>query len=330
MGMTKDEMIGLEHGAGGKSMHELIDEIRGDLEILAPWRGERKDSAYIKDGDRYLVFTTDSYTVSPIFFKGGDIGKLSVTGTLNDLAVMGADPLAISLSFIIEEGFLREKLERIVESVNVESKKAGTPIVTGDLKVMERGEVDEIVINTAGLGTAEEVLNREVEEGDKIVVSGPLGDHEASLLAYRFDYETELESDCSSILESMRSVRDHIKVARDPTRGGLAGILNEFSRELDAEILVREEDVPFRQEIEAITDVLGLDPFHLACEGRFICVTSPESSDEVLDTLKDFDEDAAEIGEILRTGARKVWMETQMGAKKRLRSEDPSSNPRIC
>lgn len=285
------------------------------------WKGTDDDSAYLDMGDSYLCFTTDSYTVSPLFFPGGNIGDLAVCGTLNDLAVMGAKPLALSLGLVIEEGFSRDDFDLIMKTIGNLSKKTGVPIVTGDTKVIESRE--GLLINTSGVGICKksELLDKEPAIGDKIIVSGSVGDHSAALLSKRFDYETDVVTDSKPIFPEIEKIRDLIKIAKDPTRGGLGGVLYDISDKSGLGVRV-EEPLPAKRGVLAVTKMLGLSLYELACEGRFLCVASGENSKEVCKRLPD----AQIIGEITE---KDVIIKTKIGSSILPR---PSGRliPRIC
>ena len=327
---TRSDMVTLKHGAGGKSMGRLIDSFREQFTHHGKWKGFRSDSAFIKLGERYLCFTTDSHIVTPLLFPGGNIGTLAVNGTINDIAVMGADPLGLSLSFVIEEGFQKEMLDTIVESIARESEKNAVPVVTGDTKVMGKGELDKLVVNTSAVGMAGRILDLPLDEGDLILASGELGNHEATLIAKRFNYEIDVESDCASVLPELREVRQYLKFAKDPTRGGLNSTLHEIAGHYKAGIVVNEESLPFREEVKNLADILGLYPLNFASEGRFICGVSPGNAEHVLKILRKHNRHACIIGEVKSLGKTGLILETTFGALKRVREFDGDANPRIC
>ncbi|MCK4670453.1 MAG: hydrogenase expression/formation protein HypE [Nanoarchaeota archaeon] len=320
-------MIRLAEGSGGKEMQDLIKGFRKILRHTGEWENISNDSATYNLGDYHLVFTTDSFIVDPLFFPGGDIGKIAVCGTINDLAVMGAQPLGLSLSFVLEEGFSKDSLNKIIESMNAISMETGIPIVTGDTKVAEKGKIDKIVINTAGIGLCKVILNKKLEAGDKIIVSGSIGDHTIALLSKRFDFETNVVSDSKSVSFEMNAVNEFIKMAKDPTRGGLAATLNELSEDNKMQFYVYEENIPLKREVKAVEELLGLDFYQFACEGRFICICSSENSGHVLETLRKFNPDANIIGEV-RAGSG-VVIKTRLGERI---LHNPTGNiiPRIC
>lgn len=295
--------ITLAEGSGGQEMNRLIASF--GFAHRGKWEGFDDDAASIPLGDgRRLVFTTDASTVSPIEFPGGDIGKLAVCGTINDLAVMGAEPLGLAVAFILEEGFPKERLDRIVASVKTAADTVGVPVVTGDTKVMERGKVDGIVITTSGVGlvSEEELLASRPQMGDKVLLSGGIGDHAVALLSRRFDYETEVISDCKPVLAECRALRGLVRVAKDPTRGGIAAALNEISQRYGIGILLQESAIPIRSEVRSVTDMLGINPYELACEGRVICIAPAAQAAEALARLQKLNPEAAVIGEVVSGG----------------------------
>ncbi len=307
-------MVTISDGAGGSEMGALIDKMRRILTVKGDFSGVSDDGAYVIIGDKYVVFTTDSFTVEPVFFPGGDIGKLAVCGTINDLCVMGARPIGLSLALVIEEGFSDDKLWKILESVNNVCEAVGVPVVTGDTKVLSKGEVPGILINVSGVGIADKVIaNSGLEAGDKIVVSGSVGDHGAAILSSRFGYESSLVSDCAPVFEAVDACRGYIKACKDPTRGGLSACLNEMALKSKARIVVEDDKVPVKREVRAICDILGVDVFEIACEGRIVFGVSAGDADEVVGILRDFDCDACVIGEVVR--GEKVVLRTAVGEK---------------
>ena len=312
-------MIKLSEGSGGVEMQKLISAITEGFD-RGKWKQCENDSAILDIGGKKLGLTTDSFTIDPIFFPGGDIGHVAVCGTINDLAVMGIEPLGLTLGLIIEEGFPREDLLRIMGSISAISKEIGIPVATGDTKVMGKGKIDRIVINTSGVGLADQVLDEEIKEGDSIVLSGSIGDHAVALLSKRFDYETSVVTDSMPILEEVRAVKHIIKQAKDPTRGGLAMCLHEFG----CGLVIEEEKIPVKKEVRAVTEMLGLNLYELACEGRFVCITN--KPDEVVEILRRYDSDASVIGTV---SGEKVIIQTSVG-KRFLQKPTGNLVPRIC
>jgi len=317
--------VSLSEGSGGKEMQALVREFRKRLP-KGNWKNVLDDAASI-DFKGKLVFTTDSYVVTPLFFPGGDIGKIAFCGTVNDLAVMGAKPLGVSVSMIIEEGFSKKKLFKIIDSIARESKKTGVPVVTGDTKVMEKGSVDKLIINTSGVGKAEKILDEKLSAGDTVIVSGGIGEHAAALLAERFELKSKLKTDCKPIWEEINSVRKYLRQAKDITRGGLSGVLNELAGKNSVQIFVEEEKIPVKREVRSLTEILGIDFYPLACEGRFVCVCSAKNSVLVLKKLKKFNSSAVMIGTV-RKGSD-VIVQTKFG-KKKLKAPSGKIVPRIC
>ncbi|MCX7738467.1 MAG: hydrogenase expression/formation protein HypE [Hydrogenothermaceae bacterium] len=327
----------LSHGSGGEETHRLIKSL-----FIKYFSNEElnkmEDSAILKSPTE-IAFTTDSFVVSPIFFKGGDIGKLSVAGTVNDLAVMGAKPLYMSCSFIIEEGLSLLDLERIVVSMALEAEKSGVKIVTGDTKVVPNGFGDKVYITTSGIG---KVVYRglsafNLEEGDCIIVSGTVGDHGACIFSQRegIDLFTELSSDCASIWKMVEPLFEsgvRIKAMRDPTRGGLAGVLNDWAESSGVEIEVNIEDIPVRKEVNGICEFLGFEPYYLPNEGMVVIAVEEKDTERTLEILKgtDLGKESKLIGRVLKKAKGRVVLRSPYGA--RVVIEKPSGEllPRIC
>ena len=320
-------LVKLSEGSGGKEMHKLVSEIRKCFFSDSAWRNTDEDSASMKFAHGNLLFTTDSYVVTPLFFPGGNIGKLAFCGTVNDLVVMGAKPLGISLGLVIEEGFSKHELFEIMRSIGKLSEMYNIPVVTGDTKVMDKGSVDRIIINTSGIGFAENILDKPCESGDKIIVSGGIGEHGTVLIAKRFEIETSLETDCKPLIEEMMAIKDLVKKAKDITRGGMASVLNEIAQKDSVQIFIQEESIPIKQEARALTEILGIDIYSLACEGRFVCVASNDNALEVVRILKGFNCLAEIIGEVKE--GKGVVVQTRFG---KMVLGMPSGNivPRIC
>jgi hydrogenase expression/formation protein HypE len=326
------DRIKLSEGSGGQEMHRLIAWMKKKLHTPSSWQNMDNDSSTLlfpskPNALNHVVFTTDSYVVSPLFFPGGNIGTIAFCGTINDLAVMGAEPLGISLGLVLEEGLPREVLEKIIDTMGDLSKKYTIPIVTGDTKVMERRAVDKIIVNTSGVGHTSRILNTPLHEGDAIIVSGGVGEHGATLLAKRFDLETELQTDAQSILPEMRAVRDYVKQARDVTRGGLMSVIHEVAQKNKVGAHLLEEKIPIRKEVRSITELLGIDPLSLACEGRMVCFCSLENAPRVVSALQSFNPTAGMIGTITRESG--VTLQTIFG-KKTIPVPSGVLTPRIC
>jgi len=324
----KNKVVTLAHGSGGKEMNELIQSF--SFSHHGAWKNYDNDAATLDIGhDQELVFTTDSFVVDPLFFPGGNIGHLAVCGTINDLAVLGAQPLGLSLGLVLEEGFPLDDLKKILTSINTLVQETKIPVVTGDTKVMERGKIDKIVINTSGVGVVKknDMLTKKIVPGDKIILSGGLGEHAVALLSKRFQYETTIVTDSKPILSEVQSVRHFIKTAKDPTRGGIASSLNEISQRYHVGMMLVEESIPAKPGVRKVTEMLGINLYELACEGRFVCVASDEHAKKVEKKLKQFNPDASIIGEIVR--GDKVIIQSLLG-KSILPVPTGRIVPRIC
>ncbi len=340
--MSMVKKIKLEHGAGGEIMEELLRDVVLRTLTLKSAGGigldALDDGATIPLGDKHLVFTIDGHTVRPLFFPGGDIGRLSVSGTVNDLAVMGAKPLALANSMIIGEGFDGEDLKKILNSMDETAREVPVPIVTGDTKVVE-DEIGIFVI-TAGIGIAERpVTDSGAKVGDVVLVSGTVGDHGIALMSHRegIAFETELESDVAPIWEVVEAVAkaigwENIHAMKDPTRGGLSNALNEMARKADVGILIRENDVPVRPEVRAASDMLGISPFDVANEGKVVMVVPREHAEEALEAMRRTEKgkNAAIIGEVIDRYRGKVLVETGIGGKRFLEPPAGDPVPRVC
>ena len=331
-----DEIISLDYGSGGKKTARLIEKLivpRLDNPALR----ELGDGAIV-DGGEKLVFSTDSFVVSPLFFPGGDIGKLSVCGTVNDLSMCGAEPKYLSCSFIIEEGFPLSELERIVESMAAQCEKAGVQIVTGDTKVVEKGRGDGIYINTAGIGVLRHpgLSPGNIRPGDKVLVSGFVGDHgTAVMLARNQMMQGDIASDCAALnglTEVILSAAPGVRVLRDPTRGGVATTLNEFVEGTALGIELEEARIPVRPQVQAACDMLGLDPLYCANEGKLLAVVDPTDTDKVLAAMRSHElgAHAAIIGEVTERYPGKLTMRTAFGGSRVLQKLSGAQLPRIC
>ena len=331
-----DEIISLDYGSGGKKTARLIEKLilpRLDNPALR----ELGDGAIV-DGGEKLVFSTDSFVVSPLFFPGGDIGKLSVCGTVNDLSMCGAEPKFLSCSFIIEEGFPFSQLERIVASMAAQCEKAGVQIVTGDTKVVEKGRGDGIYINTAGIGVLRHpgLSPGNIRPGDKVLVSGFVGDHgTAVMLARNQMMQGEIASDCvalNGLTEAILTAAPGVRVLRDPTRGGVATTLNEFVEGTALGIELEEAWIPVRPQVQAACDMLGLDPLYCANEGKLLAVAAPADADKVLAAMKNHElgTDAAIVGEVTERYPGKLTLRTAFGGSRVLQKLSGAQLPRIC
>lgn len=336
--MTEDKIL-LAHGSGGKLSHDLIQKLFLPL-FLNPLLEPLDDSAEIPNQKERLAFTTDSYVVNPLFFPGGDIGKLAVCGTINDLSMKGACPSYLSLSFIIEEGFPIQILEKIVSSIHITAEEAGVKIVTGDTKVVEHGAADQLFINTAGIGWIKEGVNlsgKNARPGDAILLSGYLGDHEMAVLSQRegFQFQEALKSDCAplnDLVEKMLDVCPAIRCMRDPTRGGLATTLNEIASMSNVGMVIEEERIPVRESVRGISELLGLDPLYLANEGKLIAICPPDAESCLLDVMRahPLGGDAKIIGRVMEGNPKKVVLKTLIGGHRILDMLTGMQFPRIC
>lgn len=331
-----DEIISLDYGSGGKKTARLIEKLilpRLDNPALR----ELGDGAIVSGGEK-LVFSTDSFVVSPLFFPGGDIGKLSVCGTVNDLSMCGAEPKYLSCSFIIEEGFPFSQLERIVASMAAQCEKAGVQIVTGDTKVVEKGRGDGIYINTAGIGVLRHpgLSPGNIRPGDKVLVSGFVGDHgTAVMLARNQMMQGEIASDCAALnglTEAILTAAPGVRVLRDPTRGGVATTLNEFVEGTALGIELEEAQIPVRPQVQAACNMLGLDPLYCANEGKLLAVAAPENADAVLAAMRghELGAHAAVIGEVTERYPGKLTLRTAFGGSRVLQKLSGAQLPRIC
>lgn len=347
--------IKLAQGAGGEAMQSLIgkyvlENLRMDAEGVEVPLDALDDSAVVED----IVFTTDSHTVKPIFFPGGDIGSLSVAGTVNDISVMGAKPLALSLAMVIEEGLEERDLEKILISIGQTCKYAGVPVVTGDTKVVEHGAMDRIVLNTSGIGKRSPVLDSNIEiireyrdfparwlldsnvrDGDVIIFSGSIGDHGVSLLSFRegYRFETELRSDVSCLnhmIEKALSVGG-ITSIKDATRGGVANTLNEWSSKSGVGIAIREDSIPIKAPVMAACGMLGIDALEIGNEGKAVIAVIPDLAEDVLKALRSTPEgqDAAIVG-TAQAGLEGVVLETIIGGRRIVEPPIADPVPRIC
>lgn len=339
-----DTHITLAHGSGGTAMRDLIDDIfvkNFDNPILS----ELEDQAslnlanLLQQGDR-LAFTTDSYVVDPLFFPGGDIGKLAVNGTVNDLAMSGAKPLYLSCSVILEEGLAVETLRRVAESMQVAAREAGVKIVTGDTKVVHRGAADKLFINTAGIGVIPAgvtISARNLQPGDVVIVNGELGNHGTAILIARGELalDTQIESDCqplNGLVDTILNVCPDVHAMRDVTRGGLATVLNEFAVSSQVGIRLHEQALPVREEVKGVCEILGLDPLYLANEGKLVVVVKREKAEIVLSAMQSHPagKDACIIGEVISSPSGIVLLKTTFGTERIVDMLVGEQLPRIC
>lgn len=334
--------ISMAHGAGGEMMQSLISDI-----ILSNIKnknvdggiglGELDDGATIPFGDYEIVISTDSHTIDPIFFPGGDIGRISITGTVNDVAVMGAKPLAIANAMVISEGFTSDEFERIIKSMDEACTEAGVALVTGDTKVMEQDKLDKIVVSTTGIGIAKKgqiTSDAGLEVGNKIILSGSVGDHGIALMSYRegFGFETDLQSDVAPVVEMTEKALKigGVTAMKDPTRGGIANALNELASKSGVGMMIYEDKIPVKEQVHAASEMLGIDPFEVANEGKVVMGVKAENAEEILEALRStkYGKEAQIIGEV--TEDKHVIMETLLGGKRILEAPIADPVPRVC
>lgn len=328
-------IITMSHGSGGKSSNDLIEEVFKTA-FKNPALDRLEDAAILDISDtKRIAFSTDSFVVNPIIFKGGDIGKLAVCGTVNDLLMMGAVPKYLSVGFILEEGLEIELLKKIVDSMAKEAKKAGVQIVAGDTKVVEGS--GGLYINTSGIGYID--INQNIsasscKPGDKVILSGTLGNHHACILSHRMGIDNEIKSDCALLTEMVRGMINagiRIRTMRDVTRGGLGTIMNEIAGSSDVAIVIHEEAFPVDLEIKGFCEILGLDPMYMGNEGKFVCIVESEDSEKALEIIRssEFGEKAEIIGEVIE-GNASVSLETRLGGKRIIDVLYGEGLPRIC
>lgn len=332
----------MSHGAGGEVMQSLIsDIILNNIHNKQVNGGvgldDLDDGASIPLGDHEIVISTDGHTIDPLFFPGGDIGRISIAGTVNDVAVMGAKPLAIANAMIIREGFPGEDLETIIKSMDEVCQETGVSIITGDTKVMEQGKLDQMVIATTGIGIAkrgEVIRDSGLEVGDKIILSGSVGDHGMALMAYRegFGFETDLKSDVAPVWEMVETAMNigGVTALKDPTRGGLANAVNELASKSGVGLMLEEDQIPLKEQVKAVSEMLGIDPFEVANEGKVVMGVKPENAEEILKAIRKtkYGSEAQIIGEV--TEGNHVLMETSLGGKRILEAPIADPVPRVC
>lgn len=345
--------INMTHGAGGEAMQKLLADV-----ILSQLKDERAevglneldDSGVMDD----IVFTTDGHTVKPLFYPGGDIGKLAICGTINDICAMGADPVALSLGLIMEDGLEMDDIAKIMESIGQTCTESGVPVIAGDTKVVEKGAIDKMMITTSGIGRAGEPLMKNnsvlqektgreqkwlqdcnLRNGDDIIVTGTLGDHGIALMSFRegYGFETTLKSDNAPLNKLMSEALKvgGIVAAKDPTRGGLANTLNEWADKSKIGIIVKEDELPIKQQVRSASELLGIDPLEVGNEGKMVICVIPEMTDNVLATIKqsEYGRDAKVIGKA--TGeVKRVVLETVIGGKRIIEAPVGDPVPRIC
>ena len=335
----ENKTVLLAHGSGGSYSRRLTEEVFAkafDNPLLAPLN----DQAIFTLPAKKIAFTTDSFVVKPIFFPGGDIGKLSVCGTINDLAVGGAEPMYLSASFIIEEGLGMDELKRVVESMAATARAAGVSIVTGDTKVVERGKGDKLFINTAGIGVVNgpELTPANIKPGDVVIVSGTMGDHGIAIMTHRegIMMDSPVESDCAALhtltMKIIAAAPSGVRAMRDPTRGGLATVLNELAASSGCCNTIRENDLPVKEAVRGACELLGFDPLYLANEGKLVAVVSSEDAGRALSAMKahPLGMDAAVIGTVAEGPKGKVLLETSIGNRRIIDMLSGEQLPRIC
>lgn len=339
--MSEDK-ISMNHGAGGEVMANLISSavldnitkksVNGGISLDA-----LDDGATIPIGDYEIVVTTDGHTIDPLFFPGGDIGRISAAGTINDVSVMGAKPLAISNAIIMQEGFPIADLDRIMKSLNETCEEVDVAVITGDTKVMEQGKIDGIVMVTTGIGIAKKgeiIRDSTLEVGDKIIVTGSLGDHGMSLMSFRegFGFETDLKSDTAPMWNVVKKALDvgGVTAMKDPTRGGFANAINEMASKSGKGVLLHQEAIPIKNEVHAVSEMLGIDPFEVANEGKVVMGVKADKAEEVLEAIKteEYGKDAAIIGEVIEGDY--VVVETPIGGERILEAPIADPVPRVC
>ncbi|MCP4993192.1 MAG: hydrogenase expression/formation protein HypE [Gammaproteobacteria bacterium] len=331
--------VDMSHGSGGRAMAQLIDELfiqNLDNELLR----QGNDQAAFAVSEGKMVMSTDGHVISPLFFPGGDIGSLSVHGTVNDVAMGGAKPLYLAAGFILEEGFPLADLKRIVESMAAAANRAGVPVVTGDTKVVEKGKGDGIFITTTGVGVVPEgvlISGDRAVPGDRILVSGTLGDHGVAIMSKRenLTFETTIQSDSQALNDLVAAMVDavpDIHCLRDPTRGGLASTLNELAMQSAVGMALKESGIPVNPEVAAACELLGLDPLYVANEGKLIAICSAGDADRLLEVMRSHPKgkDAAIIGEVIEDRDHFVQMETSFGGNRVVDWLVGEQLPRIC
>ncbi len=341
--MAGDEYIKLSHGAGGTAMDAIIKELflkgftrRQALDGVP--LDALDDGASIRVCDKEVILTMDGHTVDPIFFPGGDLGRLAVCGAVNDTAVMGADPVAILDSIIVEEGYNMADLKRLVASMNAAAEEAGVAIISGDFKVMPSGSLDGVVISTAGVGVLRgpRILDSQAKPGDKVIVTGTVGDHGTALMSVRkgLSFNTELVSDVAPIVETIRAALEvgGVHSMKDATRGGMTAALNEFAEKSKVSIWLEDGKIPVKTAVRSACDMLGLDPYEVTCEGKAIICVAPDNADAVLRAIRAtrYGAEAAIIGEVKAERPGMVLMKTQVGGTRILRKPIGEPIPRVC
>jgi hydrogenase expression/formation protein HypE len=337
--LSQYEQVLLAHGGGGRLMHQLLERVFLSA-FRNPWLETGHDAAVLEVGAARVAFTTDSYVVRPLFFPGGSIGTLAVNGTVNDLAMAGARPIALSAGFIIEEGLPMDTLRRVVASMQEAASAVGVPIVTGDTKVVDRGKGDGVFINTAGVGVVEHTLSiqpRSVRAGDVVILSGDIGRHGMAIMAVRegLQFESAIESDCAPLAAPVLSLLDgavEVHCLRDVTRGGLASALNEIAATARVGITVDERQVPVREDVRGACEILGFDPMYVANEGRFVAFVPAAQAARAVDLLRGHAvcADARVVARVAERDAGLVVLRSLLGSTRVLDMLSGEQLPRIC
>jgi len=335
----KNDKVLLDHGAGGKISYSLIADIM--LPVFDnPILSQLDDGAILEIDGRRIAFSTDTFTVDPIFFPGGNIGELAINGTVNDIAMCGANPLFLSVGLLIEEGFPMEELERILEAMGSAAGKAGVKIITGDTKVVPKGAADKIFINTSGLGLIAdgvEIAGHKAMPGDRIILSGSIAEHGMTILTQRasMSFESSIMSDTAPLnhmVNRMLLTSKDIHVLRDPTRGGVGTALNEIARSSKVGIVIYEDRIPLNSQVEALCELMGFDPLYIANEGKLIAIVGKHHVEEILSTMKEdrYGKDAVIIGEVISENPGMVLMRTKIGGTRIVDMLTGEPLPRIC
>jgi hydrogenase expression/formation protein HypE len=337
--ITHFEQIVLGHGSGGKLSAQLIERLFLPA-FSNPLLDKLDDQAVLEVNGSRLAFTTDAFVVTPLFFPGGDIGRLAVNGTINDLAMSGARPLYLAAAFILEEGLSTEELRRVVHSMSEAAKHAGVQLVAGDTKVVNRGKGDKVFVSTTGIGLLEKPVNISADRarpGDKVILSGYIGDHGMAILSQRenLEFEGTIESDCAALhglVDEMLQVTLDLHCLRDPTRGGVATVLNEIAARSNVGVHLRETEIPVRDTVRGACEILGLDPLYVANEGKLVAIVPDESSEAVVERMHQhpLGRDARVIGEVVAEHPGMVLMQTEIGGTRVLDTLFGEQLPRIC
>ena len=348
MKKVSSNVIRLAHGAGGVLQEELISFVTKNITFKNVNKGigvkELDDGATIPldDYDKEIVITADGHTVYPLFFPGGNLGTLSVCGTVNDLIMMGAQPIALTSIIIIEEGFKFENLEKIMNAFNFKAKEANVAIIAGDTKIMPKGTLNEMIMATTGIGIKDKnikVLDSNLKPGDKIIITGSIGDHGTALIGRRegLNISTDLNSDVEHLLEIYNILKEdisnnYIHAMKDPTRGGIAGALNDWANKSDVSIVLEEEKIPIKKQVNAICEMLGLDPYSIACEGRALMAVNPNQAEGILEKIKltSIGKDAEIIGVVKSENPKRVLLNTIVGGTRFVDMPIGENIPRIC